>query len=160
MNEYLIVKWLHVLSSTVLFGTGLGSAYYMFFTSRVARRSGGDARAVAVVARQVVRADAWFTTTTIVFQPLTGAWLIHLAGFPWTSAWIVGSIALYLLAGACWLPVVWIQLRMRALAEAAAGSGAPLPAAYWRHFRHWTLLGIPAFAALVIVFWLMIAKPA
>ena len=79
MNEYLIVKWLHVLSSTVLFGTGLGSAYYMFFTSRVARRSGGDARAVAVVARQVVRADAWFTTTTIVFQPLSGLYLAQLA---------------------------------------------------------------------------------
>jgi uncharacterized membrane protein len=85
---------------------------------------------------------------------------MHLAGTPWASAWIVGSIALYLLAGACWLPVVWMQLRMRDMAEAAARSAAPLPAGYWRCFRRWTMLGIPAFIALVIVFWLMVAKPA
>jgi uncharacterized membrane protein len=160
MNEYAVAKWLHILSSTVLFGTGLGSAYYMLFTSLVARRSGGDARAVAVVVRHVVHADWWFTSTTIVFQPLSGLWLVHLAGYPLASTWIVASFGLYLLAGACWLPVVWMQLRMRDLAEAAAATGAPLPALYFRYLTRWTLLGIPAFVALVVVFWLMVAKPA
>ena len=156
--EYVIAKWLHILSSTVLFGTGIGSAYYMLFTSLRARRN-GDPRAVAVVVRQVVLADWLFTTTTIVFQPLSGWYLMHLAGYPVTSRWIAWSLALYVLAGACWLPVVWLQIRMRDMAERAEREGGALPALYWRYLRRWTLLGIPAFAALVIVFYLMVAKP-
>lgn len=152
--EYLIVKWLHILSSTFLFGTGLGSAFYMFFTSLTR-----DARATAVVVRYVVIADWLFTTPTIVLQPLTGAYLIHLAGFPWTSRWIVWSIALYLIAGAAWLPVVWMQIRMRDMASAAAQANEGLPPRYWRLLRWWVALGVIAFVALIVVFYLMVAKP-
>lgn len=153
--EYVIVKWLHILSSTLLFGTGLGSAFYMFFTSRTR-----DARAIAVVVRYVVIADWAFTTPTIILQPLTGFYLVRIAGFPLTSKWIVASIALYLVAGACWLPVVWMQMRMRDMARQAASSGAELSARYWRFLRWWVALGIVAFLALVAVFYLMVAKPA
>jgi uncharacterized membrane protein len=152
--EYLIVKWLHILSSTFLFGTGIGSAFYMLFTS-ISR----DVRAIAVVSRHVVVADWIFTATTGVIQPLTGIYMIYLAGFPWTSGWIMWSVGLYLLAGACWLPVVWIQYRMRDMAQVAARDNAELPEQYWRYLRIWVALGIPAFFALVIVFWLMVAKP-
>lgn len=152
--EYLIVKWLHILSSTFLFGTGIGSAFYMLFTS-ISR----DVRAIAVVSRHVVVADWIFTATTGVIQPLTGIYMIYLAGFPWTSSWIMWSVGLYLLAGACWLPVVWIQYRMRDMAQVAARDNTELPAQYWRYLRIWVALGIPAFFALVIVFWLMVAKP-
>lgn len=152
--EYLIVKWLHILSSTFLFGTGIGSAYYMLFAS-LSR----DPRAVAVVVRHVVRADWLFTATTVVFQPLSGFYLIHLAGFPWSSAWIVWSIVLYFVAGACWLPVVWLQIRMREMAQQAVRENRELPAQYFRYLKIWTALGIPAFFALVIVFYLMVAKP-
>ena len=153
--DYMIVKWLHILSSTFLFGTGIGSAFYMLFTS-LSR----DVRAIAVVSRHVVLADWIFTTTTIIVQPVTGLYMIHLAGFPWTSAWILWSIGLYFLAGACWLPVVWMQLRMRDMAQVAARENTELPPLYWRYLRWWVVLGIPAFFALVIVFWLMVAKPA
>lgn len=153
--EYMIVKWLHILSSTFLFGTGIGSAFYMLFTS-LSR----DVRAIAVVSRFVVLADWIFTSTTVILQPLTGFYLIYLAGFPLTSKWIMWSIALYIVAGACWLPVVWIQLKMRDMAQKVAAEGATtLPDQYWRYLRIWTALGIPAFFALVIVFWLMVAKP-
>ncbi len=152
--EYLIVKWLHILSSTFLFGTGIGSAFYMLFTS-LSR----DVRAIAVVSRYVVLADWIFTSTTVLLQPLTGFYLIYLAGYPLSSAWIVWSIGLYLLAGACWLPVVWIQLRMRDMAQLAAREGSELPQQYWRCLRTWFVLGIPAFFALVVVFYLMVAKP-
>jgi uncharacterized membrane protein len=154
MNEYLIAKWLHILSSTLLFGTGIGSAWYMFFASR-----SGDARVAAVVVRHVVVADWLFTATTIVFQPLSGLYLMHLAQIPLGSAWIVWTFVLYLVAGACWIPVVFIQIRMRRLAEAAAARDEPLPESYRRLFRIWTALGFPAFFALVVVFWLMVAKP-
>nr|WP_298724192.1 DUF2269 domain-containing protein [uncultured Steroidobacter sp.] len=153
--EYLIVKWLHILSSTVLFGTGLGSAFYMFFTSLTR-----DARVIATVVRYVVIADFAFTTPTIILQPLTGLYLIHLAGFPLSSTWIVVSIALYFLAGAAWLPVVWMQIKMRDMADAAAASGTQLPERYWYFLKWWVALGIVAFAALVVVFYLMVAKPA
>lgn len=153
--EYLLVKWVHVLSSTVLFGTGLGSAFYVFTTNR-----GGDVRAIASVTRRVVWADWLFTAPTAIVQPLTGAWLVHLAGMPWTSRWLLWSVLLYLLAGACWLPVVWLQIRMAAMARAAARDGAPLPSLYWRYSAVWTWLGWPAFAAFIGIFYLMVVKPA
>ena len=152
--EFMIVKWLHILSSTFLFGTGIGSAFYMLFTS-LSR----DVRAIAVVSRHVVLADWIFTSTTIIIQPVTGMYMMHLAGYPWTSKWIMYSIGLYFVAGACWLPVVWIQLKMRDMAQVAARDGTDLPALYWRYLKLWVTLGIPAFIALVIIFWLMVAKP-
>jgi uncharacterized membrane protein len=153
--DYVIVKWLHVLSSTFLFGTGIGSAFYMLFAN-ISR----DVRAIAVVSRYVVIADWLFTASTAVIQPLTGFYLIHLAGYPMHSRWIMWSVALYVLAGACWLPVVWLQMRMRDLSAVAAGTGSPLPARYWRYLRIWVMLGIPAFIAFVVIFYLMVAKPA
>ena len=152
---YLLVKWLHILSSTVLFGTGLGSAFYMFFASRTR-----NAQAIAVVTRHVVIADWVFTTPAIILQPLTGFYLLHLAGMPLRTPWILWSFALYLLAGAAWLPVVWMQIRMRDLASAAARTGGPLAPRYWLFMRFWVALGVVAFAALVVVFYLMVAKPA
>ncbi|HTU66410.1 MAG TPA: DUF2269 domain-containing protein [Steroidobacteraceae bacterium] len=151
---YLAVKWLHILSSTVLFGTGLGSAYYMYFASRTR-----DAHVIASVVRRVVIADWTFTTPTVILQPATGLYLVHLAGFPLTTPWLAASLGLYLLAGAAWLPVVWMQLRMRDLAEVAARSGAPVPEAYYAYLRIWVTLGVVAFLALVVVFWLMVTKP-
>ena len=153
--EYVVVKWLHILSSTILFGTGIGSAFYMLVTSL-----GRDVRAIAVVVRFVVLADWLFTTPTIIIQPLTGFYLVHLAGYPLGSRWIVWSLILYVVAGACWLPVVWLQIRMRDFARAAAAGGSELPPIYWRYLRFWFALGVPAFLALVVVFYLMVAKPA
>lgn len=152
--DYLIAKWLHILSSTLLFGTGIGSAYYMLFASLTR-----DARAVAVVVRFVVLADWLFTSTTIVFQPLSGLYMLHLAHIPITTPWVLWTFVLYFLAGACWLPVVWLQIRMRALAQAAAAADEPLPPRYFALLRIWVALGIPAFLALVVVFYLMVAKP-
>ena len=153
--EYLVVKWLHVLSSTVLFGTGLGSAFYMFFTNR-----SGEVRAIAIVARRVVIADWLFTTPTALVQPLTGFYLMHLAGFAWTTPWILWSLVLYVIAGACWLPVVWIQIRMAELASRAAETGSELGDRFWRYHAVWTALGWPAFIAFIAIFFLMVVKPA
>ena len=152
--DYVVVKWLHILSSTFLFGTGIGSAWYMLFAN-ISR----DVRAIAVVSRNVVIADWIFTATTAIIQPATGFYMIHLAGYPFHSKWIMWSVALYVLAGACWLPVVWIQIRLRDLAAEAARTETALPPQYWRLFKTWIALGVPAFAAFVIIFWLMVAKP-
>jgi uncharacterized membrane protein len=152
---YLIVKWLHILSSTVLFGTGLGSAFYMFFASRTR-----NSQAIAVVTRHVVIADWVFTTPTIILQPATGFYLMHLAGWPLTTRWILWSFGLYLLAGAAWVPVVWMQIKMRDMAIVAANTGAPVHPRYWRLLRLWVALGVVAFLALVIVFYLMVTKPS
>ena len=153
--EYLFVKWLHVISSTVLFGTGVGSAFYLLATT-LSR----DVRAVAVVTRMVVRADWLFTATTAVLQPLTGFWLMHRAGLPLQTPWIKASIVCYVLAILCWLPVVWLQIRLRDIASEAANSGQALPPRYWRFFKWWVALGVPAFFLFVALFWLMVAKPA
>ena len=153
--EYLIVKFIHVLSSTLLFGTGLGSAFYMFFTNR-----SGDVRAIAIVSRRVVWADWFFTTPTAIIQPATGLYLAHLAGMPLTMPWLAWSLALFVFAGACWLPVVWLQIRMADMAEQAVKEGTALPPLFWRYHRIWTTLGWPAFIAFVIIFYLMTVKPA
>ena len=80
-------------------------------------------------------------------------------GYALDESWIVLSVLLYLVTGAFWLPVVWMQMRMRDLADAAAREGAPLPEAYHRLFRLWFASGFPAFAAVLGIFWLMMAKP-
>ena len=109
--------------------------------------------------RLVVRADWWFTTPTVLLQPATGLAMVHLAGFPLSTPWIAASLVLYAVAGLCWLPVVWLQIRMRALAQQAVEADTPLPDHYWRYARWWEWLGYPAFAAMVVVFYLMAAKP-
>lgn len=154
MNLYLAIKWLHILSSVVLVGTGFGSAYYMFFVNR-----SGNIAAQAVVGRLVVRADWWFTTPAVIIQPATGLLLAHMGGMPVSTPWLALSLLLFVLAGLCWLPVVWLQLRMASMTQLALKDGTALPALYWRYAHWWECLGYPAFVAMVGVFYLMVNKP-
>jgi uncharacterized membrane protein len=154
MMLYEVVKTVHILSATILFGTGLGTAWFMWRADR-----SGDAAAIVATARNVVLADWLFTTPAIILQPLSGLWLIHLGGYSPEEIWLMWTYGLYLLAGACWLPVVWLQIRMRDIAAAAVADGAPLPARYRRYARIWFGLGWPAFIALILIVYLMVAKP-
>jgi uncharacterized membrane protein len=154
MDLYLALKLLHVLSSTVLFGTGMGIAFFMWMAHRT-----GAPTTIAHTARVVVIADAVFTATAVVVQPLTGFALMVLLGYPLREPWIAASLVLFVGVGACWLPVVWIQAKMRDLAHAAAQAGTGLPERYHRLFRVWFALGWPAFIGVVAIFVLMIAKP-
>jgi uncharacterized membrane protein len=151
---YLLLKYLHVIGATVLLGTGAGIAFFMLLAHR-----SGNAVVIAGVARIVVVADFVFTASAVVLQPLTGAALAHLLGYPLWQGWIGLSILLYFITGAFWLPVVWMQMRMRDLAVAAVRNSSPLPRAYYRLFWLWFAFGFPAFAAVLGIFWLMIAKP-
>ncbi|MDQ1231286.1 DUF2269 domain-containing protein [Sphingomonas sp. SORGH_AS_0879] len=153
MADYLLLKTVHILSSTLLFGTGLGTAFHGWMANR-----SGDAGARRVVNRNVVLADWLFTTPAVIVQPVTGVWLAHIAGFPLTTGWLAASIALYLMVGACWLPVVGIQIRMRRIADATPAD-RPLPARYFQLSRTWFLLGWPAFIGVIVIFWLMVTKP-
>jgi uncharacterized membrane protein len=154
MTEYYVLKFLHVIGATVLLGTGAGIAFFMLMAHRT-----GDAKVVAGVARIVVIADYVFTATAVVAQPVTGVLLARSVGYSLSEGWIVASIGLYLLTGAFWLPVVWMQSRMRALSSLAAERGEALPAEYHRLFRWWFAFGFPAFAAVLGIFWLMITRP-
>ena len=152
---YFLLKYLHVIGASVLLGTGAGIAFFMLLAHGT-----GDARLVAGVARIVVVADFLFTATAVVLQPITGAALVWHVGYSFADHWILLSIILYLVTGAFWLPVVWMQARMRTLATEAASAARPLPPAYHRLFRWWFAFGFPAFAAVAAIFWLMIARPA
>ena len=154
MTLYLLLKTLHVIGATVLFGTGAGIAFFMLMAHR-----SGDAALVAHTAGVVVIADTLFTATAVVLQPITGAWLAHVAGFPLLHGWVALSLILYVVTGLFWLPVVWMQLRMRTLARAAVRGGGPLPAEYHRLWKLWFSSGFPAFFAVVGIIWLMVAKP-
>ncbi|MEJ0100129.1 MAG: DUF2269 domain-containing protein [Pseudomonadota bacterium] len=151
---HLLLKWLHIISSTVLFGTGAGIAFFMWRTHR-----SQDVRVIAAVAADVVRADFLFTATAVVVQPLTGFLLVRELGLPVTLPWIHAAIWLYVLVGCCWLPVVWLQIRMRDIARRAVAEGVALPPEYHRYFKLWFLLGWPAFAGVLAIFWIMIARP-
>jgi len=151
---YPVIKWLHIVSSTVLFGTGAGIAFFFLRAQRT-----GDTKIIAAVSRDVVLADMVFTATAVVLQPVTGIAVAFMAGFPLSSPWLVWSLVLYVLVGCCWLPVVWLQMRMRDLAIVAAANGLPLPAAYQRCYRWWFALGWPAFTGVLVIFYLMVAKP-
>ena len=154
MNLYLTLKFIHIVSSVVLVGTGFGSAYYMYFANR-----SNCVRTQHHVARLVVKADWWFTTPAIIIQPATGFAMAFLAGWPISTPWIAASLFLYLFAGACWLPVLWLQLRMAETSEMCVRQSYDLPDSYWHHMRYWERLGYPAFIAMLLVFYLMVAKP-
>lgn len=146
---------MHVAGATVILGTGSGIAFFMLMAHR-----SGDARFIASTARIVVIADMIFTATAVALQPVTGWLLMRQAGLGFSQTWLVASLLLYLVAGAFWLPVVWIQVRLRDLARAAADSGAPLSPAYHRLFRIWFCFGFPGFGATLAILYLMIGKPA
>jgi uncharacterized membrane protein len=154
MTSYLVLKFVHIVGAAVLLRTGAGIAFFMLLAHRT-----GRAEVIAAVARIVVVADLVFTASAVVVQPITGALLAWSIGYSLTDGWIAISLALYLLTGAFWLPVVWMQMRMRDLAAAAVRDGRDLPAEYHRLFRLWFAFGIPAFAAVLAIFWLMIVKP-
>jgi len=154
MTTILVLKLVHLLGAAVLFGTGLGIAFFMYMAHRT-----GDAATIAATARTVVIADAMFTLNAVIAQPVSGAALALSIGYSMWEPWIALSLALYAVIGLCWLPVVGIQLRLRELAAAAARAGTPLPDAYHRLFRIWFALGWPAFLGVIAIFALMIFKP-
>jgi uncharacterized membrane protein len=152
--EYLLLKWIHILSSTILFGTGIGSAFYLFMANR--RK---DIAMIAFATRHVVIADWIFTTPAVIIQLLTGIGLLQVTGYSLTEDWVFWGVVLYCFAGICWLPVVWMQIQMREMARQAKEQNTPLPPRYWQMDRIWILLGTLAFPAIVVVFYLMVTKP-
>lgn len=154
MTAYFALKYLHIIGACVLLGTGAGIAFFMVIAHLDGRPS-----VVAGVARIVVIADFVFTATAVVAQPVTGYLLARSTGYSLWDGWILLSLILYGVTGAFWLPVVWMQMQLRDLSAAAAAAGAPLPARYHRLFWTWFAFGFPAFAAVLAILWLMIARP-
>jgi uncharacterized membrane protein len=155
MNTYVWLKTIHILSSTLLFGTGLGTAFFMWFTHRT-----GNLASIATAARLTVLADFLFTTPAVIVQPVSGYLLMRLMGFDLHAGWLQAAVALYVFTGICWLPVVWLQWRASQLAHAALQTETALPPDYYRIMRLWFALGWPAFLSVIAIFWLMVAKPA
>jgi uncharacterized membrane protein len=155
MELFDLLRWLHTIGATVLLGTGAGIAFFMLLSHR-----SGDPQLIAHTASVVVIADYCFTTSAVVLQPITGVLLALQMGWPLTQGWLLGSIILYFLTGAFWLPVIQIQIKMRDLARQAAANSTPLPDQYHRLFQRWVILGIPAFVTVLIILWLMVARPS
>jgi len=154
MNGYFLIKTLHILSATVLFGTGLGIAFFMlrsYFSK--------DIQVKLYASETTVVADSVFTLPAVILQPATGIWLLGHSGYDWTQWWLVVSYILYLIAGACWLPVVWIQIQLKKILITSVKEQSFLPSRYFELFRIWFVLGWPAFLSLVAIFYLMATKP-
>lgn len=151
---YFFLKFLHIIGAAVLLGTGAGIAFFMLMAHLTGRPV-----VIAAVARIVVIADFIFTATAVVAQPITGILLAWYVGYSLTQAWLIWAIILYIVTGAFWLPVVWMQMRLRDLAQSAATHGTTLPRGYHVLFWWWFSFGFPAFAAVIAIFWLMIARP-
>lgn len=155
VNLYFFIKTLHVISSTILFGTGIGIAFFMF---RSHFADGMHEKFYA--AKNTVLADYLFTFPAVIIQPITGFWLVWKAGYDWASLWLVITYIVYVVAGFCWLPVVWIQTQLKKILSECVAEEKPLPERYHKLFRVWFVLGWPAFIGLIIVFFLMVYKPA
>ena len=151
---YLSLKYVHLISMVVLFGVGLGTAWYKWMADRT-----GDVNHIAIINRQVVLADWLFTTPAIIVQPVSGVLLMNILNIPLNTSWLLISLALYALAGACWLPVVWLQYKMRGLSADASANNQDLPEQYWRYAHIWFWLGVPAFTAMLSIVFLMLFKP-
>lgn len=149
------LRWTHVIGATVLLGTGAGIAFFMLMAHRT-----GDAKIIAHTAGVVVIADTLFTATAAILQPITGILLANAVGWPLSEGWIFLSLSLYVVIGLFWLPVVWIQIQLRNVARLSAADGTPLPERYHRLYRIWFACGFPAFAAVLIIVWLMLYRPS
>lgn len=154
MDWIVLLRWAHVVGACVLLGTGAGIAFFMLMAHRTR-----DPRLIAHTAGIVVLADYAFTASAVIAQPITGALLADALGWRLGEGWIAASLALYVLTGLFWIPVVFMQRRMRDLARAAAARGEGLPADYFRLFRLWFACGFPAFASVLGIVWLMLARP-
>lgn len=152
--SFLLLKWVHILSAILLFGTGFGSAFYKFMADR-----SRDLHAMARTNHMVVLADWIFTTPTVILQPVTGFAMLSLGGYTWTMHWVQWSLILFVIAGLCWLPVVFLQFRMRDMTDAALQSNTVVASAYWNLFRRWMILGIIAFSAMIATVGLMVSRP-
>ena len=152
--DYLTLKWIHIISSTILFGTGIGTAFFMFMSNREK-----SLNAIVYATKTTVIADLIFTTPAIIIQFISSLYLAKLGAIPLNSKWILWGIVLYFFTGACWLPVVWMQVKMRDLAHIAAQNKSNLTRQYWQFERAWVILGMIAFPAVLLIFWLMVAKP-
>ena len=155
MDTYFIIKFIHIISSVLILGTGLGSGFYLSFTNR-----SGSVESIATTSRLVVRADWWFTTPALIVLPVSGLWMIYMAGWPLRTPWVVASLVIYALAGACWLPVPWLQMKMARMAANANENRIELPPQYWQCARLWERLGYPPLGAMVVGYFLMVVKPA
>lgn len=144
----------HIIGACVLLGTGAGIAFFMVIANR-----SQDPKLIAHTASIVILADTLFTATAVIAQPITGVMLAQQTGWPVFRGWVLAALILYVVTGAFWLPVVWIQIRLKQLAEQASATGSPLPSRYHRLYRVWFLCGFPAFAAVLAIVWLMITKP-
>jgi uncharacterized membrane protein len=154
MTLYFIIKYLHVLGAVVILGTGSGIAFFMLMAHR-----SGDAAFIARTAAVVVIADMLFTLSAVIAQPITGGLLMMLSSTAISEGWIATSLALYALAGLFWVPVIFMQIEMRNLARIAAEKSQPLPPRYFALFRRWFVFGIPGFGSVMMILYLMIAKP-
>ena len=150
--DYLTIKWIHILSSVLMVGTGFGSAFYLYFANRTK-----NFQTIKDVSKLVVFADYLFTFPTVVIQPLSGYFLIKLGGFDPTSTWLLYSYVLFAIAGLSWLPVVWLQIKM---AKIMSESNTQIPERYWTYARIWTSLGYIGFSSTIIIYWLMVNKPS
>ena len=153
---YLFIKWLHLLGAAVLLGTGIGIAFFAWFGYRMALRDNnlGLLRGVLVL---TVRADTVFTAVAALVQPVTGLVLWRMAGGHWSSPWLAWVLGAYVFVGACWLPVVVLQIRLRD-AALAAPSINDLDERFHARFRLWFVLGCPAFVVMLALFALMLAR--
>ena len=151
---YLWLKYIHILSSTILFGTGIGTACVMLYGHV---RKNMDVR--AGINQYVVFVDWLFTGISGVLQPITGFWMVYLAGYPLTSLWLMGSILGYVITAFCWFPVVYLQIKISRMTTYAAQTHSLLPPTYYYYFKIWIVLGCIAFVSLLVVFYLMVMKP-
>ncbi len=154
MNAILLLKLAHVLGAAVLFGTGVGIAFFMLMAHRTR-----DPATIARACEIVVIADTIFTGSAVMLQPVTGFFLAQRIGYSIFESWILVALGLYVLVGLCWLPVVWIQVELRDLAGAAARAGQALPKRYDRLFQVWFALGWPAFTGVIAIYALMLWRP-
>jgi len=154
MDLYSFIKTIHIITSTILFGTGMGIAFFMLrscFTENLQEKF--------YAIRTTVLADYLFTAPAVIIQPLSGFWLVWKGGYDMTALWLMMTYGLYAVAGMCWLPVVWIQIRLKNMLAQSLEQGTPLPENYNQLFKMWFVLGWPAFASLVVIFFLMVVKP-
>lgn len=150
MSLYTLLKFVHVLLAIIAVGSNIT---YGVWLARAAR----ERAHLEHVLRGIQVIDNRLANPAYALLFVTGVAMIYVGEVPWTTPWLLTSLALY--AGVVLLGVAGYTPLLRRQISALGASG-PDSAAYQEAARGARRVGILLAVVVVAIVFLMVTKPA
>lgn len=151
MENYLLLRILHGLATLLFFGGLAGLGWYGWRNFRA-----GDAALVGLSLRRILLFGVPLLILSAVALPVSGWWMVDMAGLPLGQTWLLGGAILYLFGCIAWLLLFGRLSRLREQAQAEGGPGS---AQVRRSLKFGAAYGLVGLLLFLSVLALMLAKP-